>query len=350
MKLGIIGKPQCGKTTVFNAAAGMQEAVGDFSKAVHRAIIKVPDERVDILAEIINPKKTTYAEISFLDAPGFSGKGKSADKFEINPDIRLMETLMMVIDAYSDDANPKSDIQALLDEMLLADMTLLESNMEKKAKKIKVTGDKTETKELDLLKKCYRFLEEEKPLIDLDLTNDEKKSLRGYMFITQKPLLIVINISEDDLDKIDDIGKEYESLVQSGKRDIAVMCGKIEMELVGLEEDEKKLFLADLGIKTPAVDLVVKKSYELLGLISYITAAEPEVRAWTIRNGTNAQKSAGVIHSDIERGFIRAEVTSYADYLEFKTPAALKAAGKTRLEGKEYIVKDGDIILFRFNV
>ncbi len=350
MKLGIIGKPQSGKTTIFNAAANMQEAVGDFSQAMHRGVIKVPDVRIDILTEMIIPKKTTYAEISFLDVPGFSGKGKDSEKFEINPEIRQMETLMVVIDGFSSDATPEADIQAIQDEMILIDMALLETNIAKKSKKIKITGDKTVLKEVELLKKCYDFLELEKPLIDLDLTDEEKKLIRGFMFITEKPLLFVINIAESDIQNIDSMLEKMSSFVSAGKRDVTAMCGKIEMELVTLEDDERKMFLEDLGITIPAVENVVQKSYELLGLISYITAAEPEVRAWTIRRGTNAQKSAGVIHSDIERGFIRAEVTSYADYLEFKTPAALKSAGKTRLEGKEYIMQDGDIVLFRFNV
>ncbi len=350
MKLGIIGKPQSGKTTVFNAAASQQEAVGDYSQASHRAVIKVPDERVDTLAELVHPKKITYAEIEFLDAPGFTGKGKKTDKFEINPDIRLMEALVLVIDGFSGDADPRADIQALLDEMLLADMALLEGNIDKKSRKMKLTGDKSETRELDLLKKCYQWLEQEKPLMDLELSDTEAKSLKGYQFLTDKPLLFVINVGENDIGRTQEIAADYADLVDVGKRDVTALCGEMEMELVALEEEERKQFLEELGITTPAVEKVIQKSYALLGLISYLTADEPEVRAWTIRAGTTAVRAAGVIHSDIERGFIRAEVTAYKDYLEHKTPAALKAAGKTRLEGKEYIVHDGDVILFRFNV
>ena len=350
MKLGIIGKPQSGKTTIFNAASGQQEAVGDFSQASHRAIIKVPDDRVVQLAEIVKPKKVTYAEIDFLDLPGFTGKGKEADKFEINPEIRFMEALMLVIDVFSSDATPESDIQALLDEMTLADMTVLESNIDKKAKKIKVTGDKTEAADLELLKRCYAHLEKEKLLIDLDLDDSQKKSLRGFTFLTQKQLLIVLNLSEDKISSAKEIEQKFASLVKPGKCEVVAVCGNIEAELVVLDAEERRMFMADLGIANPAVDRLVQKSYSLLGLISYLTAGEPEVRAWTIRRGTSAQKAAGVIHSDIERGFIRAEVTAYDDYIEHKTAAALKAAGKTRLEGKEYIVADGDVILFRFNV
>ena len=350
MKLGIIGKPQSGKTTIFNAAAGRQEAVGDFSQASHRAIIKVPDNRVDALAEISKPKKITYAEIEFLDAPGFSGKGKESGTVEVNPEVRLMDALMVVIDAFSPDANPSGDIRNLIDELVLADQVLIENNIDKKSRKIKLTGDRTEAHGLELLQKCLAMLEEEKPLIDMEFDPEDEKSLRGYQFLTRKPLLIVLNIPEDDLKCSDEVRDKYASFIEEGKRDIAVVCGSIEMELGSLEEADRKEFMADIGIEQPAVDKVINKSYSLLGLISFLTTGEPETRAWTIRKGTNAQKAAGVIHSDIERGFIRAEVVAFDDYVEYKTLPALKAAGKSRLEGKDYIVQDGDVILFRFAV
>lgn len=350
MKLGIIGKPQSGKTTIFNAAAERQEAVGDFSNAEHRALIKVPDDRVDRLAEIVQPKKVTYAEIDFLDAAPFTGKGKASTGLEISPELRLTDAFLVVVDAFSPDADPESNIADLVDEMILTDQVMIENNIEKRKKKIKVTGDKSGQIEIDLLYRCLAHIEQEKPLIDLELSEAEEKLLRGYKFLSQKPLLIVLNISEDELGQADQIAGKLSGLVAPGKREVAVMCGKIEMELVGLDDEEKQLFLNDLGIKTPATENVIQKSYGLLGLFSYLTAGEPEVRAWTIKHGTNAQKAAGVIHSDIERGFIRAEVIAFDDYIEYKTPAALKAAGKSRLEGKEYIVADGDVILFRFNV
>ena len=350
MKLGIIGKPQSGKTTVFNAACQMQEAVGDYSQAVHRAIIKVPDKRVDALAELVSPKKLTYAEIEILDTPGFSGKGKEAAGIEISEDLKKIDALIAVVGSFSPDSNPGKDIQHLIDEMIIHDQTVVESNITKKEKRMKQTGDKTLTQEIDILKRCLAQLEGEKPLVEMDLDESESKLIRGYLFMSLKPMLIVLNIAEDDIPKSDEIFSSLEKFVSDSKRELAVMCGKIEMELVGLDEDEHREFLEDLGISTPAVEIVIQKAYKLLGLMSFLTAAEPEVRAWTIKRGTNAQKAAGVIHSDIERGFIRAEVISYDDYIEHKTPAALKAAGKQRLEGKEYPVKDGDVILFRFNV
>jgi len=350
MKLGIIGKPQSGKTTIFNAASGQQEAVGDFSQASHRAIIKVPDERVDIIAEIDQPKKIVHAEIEFLDAPGFTGKGKESGAGEISNDLKLMDAFIMVIDDFSSDADPAKYIQALVDEMILSDLSIIESNIVKKTKKIKVTGKVDSKAEIELLKKCQEWLETEKPLIEKELTTDEEKMLRGYTFLSQKPLLIVLNISEDKISETDSIFEKYSYLVSEGKRDLAVICGNIEAELIGLDEEERKEFMNDMGIKSQAVEQVIQKAYSLMGLISFITSGKPSTQAWTIRKGTYAPKAAGVIHSDIEKGFIRAEVTSYDDFIEYKTPTALKAAGKTRVEGKEYIVQDGDIILFRFNV
>ena len=350
MKLGIIGKPQSGKTTVFNAASGRQEAVGDFSQSAHRAVIKVPDERVIKLAELIKPQRVVHAEIEFLDVPGFTGKGKQSTGFDISPELRQTDALIVVVGDFSENSQPTRDIQDLIDEMILADQVVVETNIDKKSKKIKLTGDKSESRELELLKKTLEVLQQEKPLIDLDLSEDDVKLLRGYMFLTQKPLLIVVNIGENDLPNTEEIHGKYTHLVAPGKRELAVLSGKIEMELASLEKEEQKAFLDDLGITTPAVEQVIQKSYCLLGLISFITVEGPEVRAWPVKKGTVARKAAGVVHSDIERGFIRAEVTRYEEYIAYETPAALKAAGKARLEGKEYVVQDGDVITFRFNV
>ncbi|MFZ1685555.1 MAG: DUF933 domain-containing protein, partial [Candidatus Zixiibacteriota bacterium] len=344
MKLGIIGKPQSGKTTVFNAAAGAQEAVGDFSQAVHRAVIKVPDERLYKLAEIVSPKKITHAEIEFLDAPGFSGEGKKASGIEIHPDLRKMDAFMLVVGAFTTDSSPDKDIRTVLEEMILLDQAMLESTIEKKARKTRLTGDKSEEREMELFKRCLSHLEQERPLLEMELADDEARMIRGYQFLSQKPLLIVLNISEDDLARSTEIYEKHRGLIAEGKRELAVVCGKIEAELVTLEEAERAVFMQELGISQPAMIQVVKHSYALLGLISFLTAGEPEVRAWTIKKGTNAQHAAGVIHSDIERGFIRAEVTHYNDYIQYQTPAALKAAGKSRLEGKEYTVIDGDVV------
>jgi len=348
MKLGIIGKPQSGKTTVFNAAAGQSEAVGDFSQASHRAVIRVPDERVEKLAELMQPDKITHAEIEFLDAPGFTGKGKQSGGLKVTNELREMDALIMVIDAFSPEADPERFVGNLIDEMMLADQVVVENNIENKARKMKLTGDRSLLPEIDLLEKCLKSLEGEQPLLDVDFDAAEEKRLRNYQFLSQKPLLIVMNIAEDALPNQDEINKKYSHLVSPGRRELVILCGKLQMELAGLSREEQQAFFADLGVTGSAMDKVIQKSYALLGMISFLTTGKPDVRAWTIRSGTTAHKAAGV--SDIERGFIRAEVTPYEEYIKYETPAALKAAGKTRLEGKDYIVQDGDVILFRFNV
>ncbi len=333
---------------MFNAAAAQQESVGDFSKTAHRALISVPDERLYALAELVQPKKITHAQIEFLDMPGL--QGQEAQSFEVSDDLRQTDAFVIVINAFMPETDPAAEIRALTEEMILLDQVLVETNIDRKSRKTRLTGDRSGLKEIELLQRCLDLLHKEQPLMDLTLTAEEDKSLRGYQFLTMKPLLLVLNIGEDDLPRADAIYDAHKSVIENGKRELAVMCGKVEMELVGLEESDRKAFMLDLGISTPATDQVIQKSYALLGLISYLTAGEPEVRAWTIRRGTSAQKAAGVIHTDIERGFIRAEVIAYDDYVALKTQAAIKAAGKLRLEGKEYVVADGDVILFRFNV
>ena len=350
MKLGIIGKPQSGKTTIFNAAAGVQESVGDFSLSCHKAVIKVPDSRLMNLAELVKPKKITYADIEFLDAPGFKGEGREVNSLDIHPDIRQQDAFMLIVDCFSVDSDPRIDVRNLIDEMILLDQAALESLIEKTTKKLKHLKDTPAHEELELLKRCLKHIEEEKPLLDMPLTLTESKLIRGYMFLSRKPLLIVLNIDEDALYKSSKIEKKYSDFITPGKRELAVVCGKIESELVLLSDDEKDEFMEELEIPKPAIDKVIQKSYELLGLISFLTAGEPEVRAWTIHEGMNAQEAAGVIHSDIERGFIRAEVVNYEDYVQYKTLSAVKSVGKMRLEGKKYRVKDGDVFLFRFNV
>ncbi|MFQ5453934.1 MAG: GTPase, partial [Candidatus Zixiibacteriota bacterium] len=275
MRLGIIGKPQCGKTTVFNAASGKEVAVGDFSKAVHRAAIKVPDIRLDNLAKLVSPQKITYAEIEFLDAPGFTGKGKASTGFEISQELQLMDAIILVINHFEPDAAPEKDIQDIIDEMILADQVMLEKIIKNKSKKMKLTGDKSAAWELNLLKKCQINLDNEIPLIDVDFTADEKKTLRGFNYLTLKPLLIVLNIGEDDISESENILRKFNDFATPDKREIASLCGKIEMELVNLNIEDRKIFMADLGISMPAVEQVIRKSYSLLGLISFFTIGKP---------------------------------------------------------------------------
>ncbi|MFH1699312.1 MAG: DUF933 domain-containing protein [Candidatus Zixiibacteriota bacterium] len=352
MKIGIIGLPQSGKTTIFNAASGKSEAVGDFSKASHRAIIKVPDFRLDKLSELVQPKRTTYAEIDYLDITAFSGKGKDTDASTLNvpDDLRYADALMVVIRCFTDDCTPEKNFGLFLDEMMLSDQVIIERNIDKKERTAKLTGDKTLQSEVENLRKCLELIENETPLSEAGFDASEEKLLRGYRFLSQKPLLVVLNISEDDIgneSKWLDLFKDREI---TGIREFVTICGKIEMEIGSLDAEDRDVFLSDLGITKPAMELLIQKSYSLLGLISFFTVGPPEARAWTISSGTNARKAAGAVHTDMERGFIRAEVIKYDDFVECGSTAASKTAGKYRLEGKDYIVQDGDVILFRFNI
>ena len=351
MKLGIIGLPQSGKTTLFNAVSGQEVAVGDYSRAEHRAIVKVPDHRCDDLHALSESKKMTHAEIEFLDSSGFTGKGKkSTGELGNVADLRLLDAFAMVVDYYNPDSTPEHDIMALVDEMILADLILIENNLDKLEHSIKVTGKQDRARELELLKICKETLENEKMLSEIDLSQGDKKELRGYCFLTLKPQLIVLNISEDKLSDTEELEKNFSKFKKDNIRDISIICGKLQMELAQLSAEEQREFLNDMNIKHSALERFIQKSYELLGLISFFTTGPPETRAWTIKNGSTAPKAAGVIHTDFERGFIRAEVATYENYMEYKTLPALKAAAKLHVEGKEYIVKNGDVILFLFNV
>ena len=256
----------------------------------------------------------------------------------------------MVVDAFTDRADPESDIRDLTEDMILADQSIVENNLQNKDRKMRLTGDKSVQAELDLLNRCLETLEKGNALIHMEAAPDEERTLRNYQFLSRKPILVVLNIAEDDLRERDSICNRYAHVIQTGKRELATLCGKIQMELAMLSPDEQGAFLSELGLTDVAMRTVIEKSYTLMGLISFLTTSRTEVRAWTIKKGTVALKAAGVVHSDMERGFIRAEVTPYEDFAELRTAAALKAAGRLRLEGKDYVVQDGDVILFRFNV
>ncbi len=350
MKIGIIGLPQSGKSAVFAAACG-KTGTGAGGARTQRAIIQVPDERLYVLGELAESKRIVHAEIELLDAGGFSGSSKGAGvDSKALAELKQMDALLLVVDSFSGTRDTDADIQNAIDEMILNDLAQIESQVPKLEKVVKMGGAANRTRELEVLKKCLQTLEEERPLIELELDESELKEIRGYTFLSIKPLLIVINIDEDKLAEADAIEKQFDSRVRENRSEVAVICGKIEMELAEMEADERAEFLQDLGIQRPAVEVVIQKAYKLLGLIPFFTAGEMESRAWTIRRGCIAQKAAGVIHTDIERGYIRAEVIAYDDYVSCKTPAEAKKQGKMRLEGKEYVVQDGDVINFRFNV
>ncbi len=362
MKLAIVGLSNSGKTTVFNALTGQNLETTIYptvSGEPNLGIVKVPDYRVDKLAEIYNPKKITRATVEYIDYIGLT-KGDASQNRKVFDLIKDVDAIVHVVRVFEDDSvshpmneiNPLRDIETLALELILGDLELAEkrlARMEEGAKK----GKKPNESEKNLLLKCKEALEKEIPLRTLSFSEDEQKVMKHLQFISIKPEVVVLNISEKDLNTekerkmLSDVNAYFKAKHQNF---LLSLCGKIEMEIAQLMNDEAKAFLDDLGIQEPALNKLIHISYELLGLISFLTCGEDEVRAWPIKKGANAQQAAGKIHSDIERGFIRAEVISFDDFISAGSMTSAKEKGILRLEGKTYEVKDGDIINFRFNV
>jgi len=350
MKVGIAGFPRAGKTTIFNALTGQHADVGGFTEPgkVHLGTIKVPDARIDRLSEIFQPRKTTYAEMVFVDFPAAGeGSGGSALETTTLTQMRESDALVQVVRAFPDPvtgdaANPARDLANFKSELILADLVLIERRLERLKK------EKGKEQEGALLERCKAVLDAERPLRQVDFQPEEVTAMAGFGFVSRRPLMIVVNVSEDDL-HAEMPSQVAESLAAEGIEGL-LLSGKIEMEIAALDADDRRAFLEDLGLQAPARDRFIRAAYTLLDQISFLTSGEDEVRAWTIKRGTTAVKAAGKIHSDIERGFIRAEVVAYDDFIHFGSEAKCRDAGKLRLEGKEFVVQDGDIIHFRFNV
>ncbi len=361
MKIGIIGLDQSGKTTIFNTLTGQSAEIGfGGSKKKNIGIIKVPDERIDFLKKIYDPKKTTYAEINFVDVSAGGAENQEEKGFspKLIADIKMMDAFALVVRAFINEnvhhpntkIDPLSDLKELELEMIFSDLGIVEKRLEKSSKDKKLMKDKKAyEKEIALLTKLKDQLSDEKMIKDLDLNDEDRKDLSHYQFLTDKNYIVVINKGESDDDTV-----PIEELIKDlNSRGVTYteLKGNIEMELSQLSEEEQEEFMKDLGITEPAKNRFIKESYAMLDLISFLTAGKDECRAWTVKKGTNAKKSAGKIHSDLERGFIRAEVFSFKDFKEHGgNVAKVKEKGLFRLEGKEYIVQDGDIINVKFNV
>ena len=352
MKVGIIGFTRAGKTTVFNALTGATAAVGAFgSRDANMAVIKVPDARVAKLAEVFAPKKTTYAEFEFVDvAPNAAaGEEKALDAAALTA-LKNVDALVHVIRAFGnpnvlhplESVDPARDCGALEEEIQFSDLLIIEKRLER------LTKENKKDNEFALLERCRGHIESGAPLRTLEMNPQEFKLLQGFTFLSIKPLLIVGNYGEDDIGTEDPANLEACGEAR-GFSPIA-FCGSMEMELAELTEEERAEFRADLELGEESRTLFIQRAYESLGLMSFLTAGDPEVRAWTIARDTKAPAAAGVIHSDIERGFIRAEVVDYDEFIVSGSMAKAKEQGKLRLEGKEYVLQDGDIVNFLFNV
>jgi hypothetical protein len=341
MKVAIVGFPQSGKTTLFSALTG-QQAQGRGKQNL--GVIKVPDARLDALADICQPKKLTHAEVSFVDIPGSQTPGQALDAATLN-EMRPQDAFAAVIRGHAalGEPTPQKDLESLEGELCFADMAVIEKRLER----LKKEGSKN-TREIEILARCQAHLEKELPLRTLSLMEDEQQIISGFRFLSQKPLLAVLNVSEDaaasPIDaKIATYAKEHGFAAFP-------LAVSLEAEIAELSPEEQLEFLKGLGLEQSAKSTFIRAAYNLLGLMSFFTAGEDEVRAWTIRHKTPAVKAAGKIHSDIERGFIRAEVIAYEDFIKYKSEAKCREMGKFRLEGKEYEVKDGEIVHFRSNV
>lgn len=352
MQTGIMGLPQVGKTTLFRILTKAHiDAKG--GQATHVGVAKVPEPRLLELAKLYNPKKVTYASVQYVDLPGVQ-KERMRESLATLRDVDAIAHVIRVFEEPSV-SHPEGSIDPLRDatnldlELILSDHEQITKRLERVEKDLKKKKDPHLELERGVLEKCKAHLEAEKPLRELELTPEERKPISGFLFLSQRPMLYVLNLGDEEAAEMDKAIERHKLSALQGRPNTAVVavCGRLEAELAEMEEKEAAELLASYGLKEPGLNRLIRATYDLMGLFPFFTAGEPEVRAWTIRKGSTAVKAAGEIHSDIEKGFIRAEVVRCEDLLAAGSIAAAKEKAQVRLEGKDYIVQEGDVILFR---
>ena len=364
MKLGIVGLPNVGKSTLFNAITNAGAEVANYAFCTiepNVGVVAVPDYRLDELAKMYSPKKITPAVIEFVDIAGLvkgASKGEGLGNNFLSH-IREVDAVIHVVRCFDNDdimhvsgsVDPKRDIETINLELILSDLEILDRRIDRTAKAAK--GDKSLLTELEFLKRLKTELENGVSARAVEADDDEKAILADIGLLSAKPVIYACNMSEDDFASNIENNERYKAVCEIAKAEgaeVLPICAELEAEISSLSKEEKEMFLSDAGIESGGLDMLIQRSYSLLGLISYLTAGEPEVRAWTIKKGTKAPQAAGKIHSDFERGFIRAEVISFDELMACGSMQAAKEKGKIRSEGKDYVMQDGDIVLFRFNV
>ncbi len=364
MEIALMGLPKSGKTTIFNALTSSNAVTSAYASGKvdpNVAIVKVPDTRVDKLSEMYVPKKTTYATVKYVDVAGIGGEATAQGRGvseELLVHVSKSDALIAVVRGFTDDIrgaiDPVGDAETIHMEMVFSDMMKVENRLARINKTItKITGHEREMLEHEksALEKIKPALEKNLPVRTVELNEEEVKSIRGFQFLTGKPVMYIVNVDEKNMKQGPELAEKLKGSVGSYPQTIVVsFAGAIEMEIAQLEGDERTMFLHEYGIESAAGERVIQLSYDLLGYISFLTTGADEVRAWTITKGSTAPQAAGAIHSDFERGFIRAEVIGYDDLMKYGGMANAKKAGKVRLEGKSYIMADGDVVNFLFSV
>jgi GTP-binding protein YchF len=355
MKTAIIGLPMVGKTSLFTILTGVTQETRMGSTAVRTGIAKVPDARVDALAELYQPPKITYATVEYVDAPAISKESLRDPAYLAS--LRVADAFAHVLRVFKDETvphehgtvDPARDFGDVETELILSDLVVVEKRLERVDKDRKKIKNPDLDKEYELLIRCKEALEADTPLRNLEFVEEDEKRIRGFQFLSQKPMLLVLNLGEEDAARLHEVEEEYRGGPLSGKANTAVtaVCGKIEAELAELPADDAREYLSSYGLKESALQRIIEATYRLLGTMSFLTAGDTEVRAWTIPIHSTAVKAAGAIHSDFEKKFIRAEVVNWKNLVDLGGYPGVREKGLLRLEGKEYIVKDGDVLVIR---